>query len=100
MSLAAYGLESDKWLSFARLTTDSLVIETHECESLTELGKHFYPTIAEQFVAVPDDAEPGDTIADGAAVKPAPSPEPEAHQHRTKLSHARVSCLLPRVRSV
>ena len=63
---------------FARLSSDSLVIETHECESLEVLATHFYPTIAEQFVAVPDDAEPGDTITDGAAVKPAPSPEPEA----------------------
>ena len=69
---------------FARLTTDSLVIETHECESLTELGKHFYPTIAEQFVAVPDDAEPGDTITDGA-YKPAPSPEPEAPPAQDKI---------------
>ena len=60
---------------FVRLTSDNVVIETHECESLTELAKHFYPTIAEQFVAAPDDAEAGDTITDGVAVKP-PAPEP------------------------
>ena len=79
---------------FARLSADSLVIETHECESLEVLATHFYHTIAEQFVAVPDDAEPGDTIKDGAAVKPPapPAPEPPAKQDTLVVREQFLAC--------
>ena len=66
---------------YARLSAANLVLEV--CEGSPE-GK-FHPDIASQFVEVPDDAASGDTITNGAAVKPAapePGPEPEREDVR------------------
>lgn len=44
----------------------------------------FHPDIASMFVEVTEDAEPGDTIVDGVAVKPEPEPEPELPPRENK----------------
>ena len=62
---------------YARLSSNNFVLEV--CEGSPE-GK-FHPDLASQFVEVPDDSEAGDTITDGAAVKP-PAPEPAVEPPR------------------
>jgi len=56
-----------------RLTPEGLVLEVC-CD---DPGCCFVAALAEQFVEIPEDAEPGDTIVDGVAVKPEPPAEPE-----------------------
>ena len=50
---------------YARLNASGLVMETCDGDPATR----FYKTLADQFVEVPDDAEPGDTVADGKTTK-------------------------------
>lgn len=61
---------------YGRKNDAGLVLEIHECGSEEELATHFHPSLLELFVLLPDDAEPGDTITDGVAVKPEPPEEP------------------------
>lgn len=56
-----------------RLTPEGLVLEV--CSH--DPAECFVAALAEQFVEIPEDAEPGDTIVNGVAVKPEPPAEPE-----------------------
>ena len=59
---------------YGRLTKDKLVLEVCKLDP----AKSFHSDIAKEFVSVPEDAEPGDTIKSGKAVKPeAPKEAPK-----------------------
>ncbi|HAX05205.1 MAG TPA: hypothetical protein DCX77_05955 [Acidimicrobiaceae bacterium] len=59
---------------YGRVTKEKLVLEVCELDP----AKCFHPDIAKEFVSVPDDAEAGDTIKSGKAVKPeAPKEAPK-----------------------